>query len=111
MPLRVLKRLLVGTPIPTTLAKHERLGRATGLAVFASDALSSVAYATEEILLILVLAGTMALWASVPIGLGIAALNRLGAVFPGVQDPAQPFFVADRISPVGFDHQCVTMIA
>jgi amino acid transporter len=74
MPLRVLKRLLVGTPIPTTLAKHERLGRATGLAVFASDALSSVAYATEEILLILVLAGTVALWASVPIGLGIAAL-------------------------------------
>jgi amino acid transporter len=74
MPLRVLKRLLVGTPIPTTLAKHERLGRATGLAVFASDALSSVAYATEEILLILVLAGTVSLWASVPIGLGIAAL-------------------------------------
>jgi amino acid transporter len=74
MPLRALKRLLVGTPIPTTLAKHERLGRATGLAVFASDALSSVAYATEEILLILVFAGAVALWASVPIGLGIAAL-------------------------------------
>ncbi|HSF01972.1 MAG TPA: APC family permease, partial [Solirubrobacterales bacterium] len=69
-----LKRLLVGTPIPTTLAKHERLGRATGLAVFASDALSSVAYATEEVLLILVLAGTAALWASVPIGCAIAVL-------------------------------------
>jgi amino acid transporter len=74
MPFRGLKRLLVGTPIPTTLAKHERLSRVTGLAVFASDALSSVAYATEEILLILVLAGTAALHESVPIGLGIAAL-------------------------------------
>jgi len=74
MPFRGLKRLLVGTPIPTTLAKHERLSRATGLAVFASDALSSVAYATEEILLILVLAGTAALHLSVPIGLGIGAL-------------------------------------
>jgi amino acid transporter len=74
MPLRALKRLLVGTPIPTTLAKHERLGRATGLAVFASDALSSVAYATEEVLLVLVLAGTVSLWASVPIGIGIAGL-------------------------------------
>jgi amino acid transporter len=74
MRLHVLKRLLVGTPIPTTLAKHERLSRVTGLAVFASDALSSVAYATEEILLILVLAGTVAIHYSVPIGLGIAAL-------------------------------------
>ena len=73
MPLRALKRLLVGTPIPTTLAKHERLGRATGLAVFASDALSSVAYATEEVLLVL-LAGAATLSASVPIGIAIAVL-------------------------------------
>src|SRR5436309_3188876 len=56
------KRLLVGNPIPTDLAMHERLSPATGLAVFASDALSSVAYATEEILLILVLAGGTALY-------------------------------------------------
>lgn len=74
MWVQALKRVLLGTPIPTTLAKHERLSRATGLAVFASDALSSVAYATEEILLILILAGTVALHTSVPIGLGIAAL-------------------------------------
>ncbi|HEV8309358.1 MAG TPA: APC family permease, partial [Methylomirabilota bacterium] len=71
---QALKRVLVGTPIPTTLAKHERLSRVTGLAIFASDALSSVAYATEEILLILVLAGAAALHYSVPIGIGIAAL-------------------------------------
>jgi amino acid transporter len=71
---QALKRTLLGQPIPTTLEKHERLGRATGLAVFASDALSSSAYATEEILWILVLAGTAALHTAVPISLGIAAL-------------------------------------
>jgi amino acid transporter len=69
-----LKRALLGQPIPTSLEKHERLGRATGLAVFASDALSSSAYATEEIFLILILAGAGALSTSVPISLGIAAL-------------------------------------
>jgi amino acid transporter len=74
MWVHALKRVLVGTPIPTTLARHERLDRFTGLAVFASDALSSVAYATEAILLVLVLAGTAALGLSVPIGIGIAVL-------------------------------------
>lgn len=74
MRLHALKRFLLGGPIPTTLARRERLGRATGLAVFASDALSSCAYATEAILLALVAAGTAALGASVPIGFAIAAL-------------------------------------
>ena len=44
-----LKRFLVGQPIPSHLAHHERLSRVTGLAVLSSDALSSVAYATDEI--------------------------------------------------------------
>jgi amino acid transporter len=69
-----LKRLLVGTPLPTAQARHERLGKATALAVFASDPLSSVAYATEEILLVLVLAGPAALSLSLPIAAGIATL-------------------------------------
>jgi amino acid transporter len=69
-----LKRLLVGTPLPTAQARHERLGKATALAVFASDALSSVAYATEEILLVLMVAGTVALSYSLPIGAAIAVL-------------------------------------
>jgi amino acid transporter len=73
-PVRAIKRRLLGRPIPTALEKHERLGRATGLAVFASDALSSSAYATEEILFILVLAGATALHAAVPISLGIGLL-------------------------------------
>jgi amino acid transporter len=74
MRVALLKRLLVGPPMPSAQARHERLGKATALAVFASDPLSSVAYATEEILLVLVLAGSAALSYSLPIGVGIAAL-------------------------------------
>jgi hypothetical protein len=46
-----LKRCLVGAPISTTMAHHERINNKTALAVFSSDALSSVAYSTEAILL------------------------------------------------------------
>lgn len=74
MPLEQLKRLFVGTPLPTAQQRHERLGKATALATFASDALLSVAYATEEILLVLILAGTVALSYSLPIGVAIAVL-------------------------------------
>jgi hypothetical protein len=74
MRLHGLKRLLVGRPLATAQARHERLGRVTGLAIFASDNLSSVAYATEEILRVLVLAGTSALALSVPIGAAIAVV-------------------------------------
>lgn len=56
-----LKRALVGKPIATKHAHHERLPKWAGLPVFASDALSSVAYATEEILLVLVVGGAVAL--------------------------------------------------
>jgi len=72
--LHQLKRLFVGTPLPTAQSRHERLSKPTALAVFASDALSSTAYATEEILLVLVLAGTAALSYSLPIGIAIAIL-------------------------------------
>lgn len=51
-----LKRLLVGKAKKTAQAIHERLTKKTGLAVFASDALSSTAYASEEILLVLAIA-------------------------------------------------------
>jgi amino acid transporter len=69
-----LKRLFVGSPLPTAQSRHERLAKSTALAVFASDALSSVAYATEEILLVLVLAGTAALSYSLPIAIAISIL-------------------------------------
>src|SRR3989441_2387256 len=48
-----LKRLLLGSPIRTARLAHERLTKKTALAIFASDALSSTAYATEQILLVL----------------------------------------------------------
>jgi amino acid transporter len=68
------KKLFVGSPLATAQARHERLSRTSALAVFSSDALSSVAYATEEILLVLVLAGSAALTFSIPIGIAIALL-------------------------------------
>ncbi|HSF05968.1 MAG TPA: APC family permease [Methylomirabilota bacterium] len=74
MRLALLKQWLVGRPMPLAQARHERLGKAVALAVFASDPLSSVAYATEEILYVLVLAGPLALSYSLPIGVGIATL-------------------------------------
>ena len=54
------KRLLLGPAIPTAHLIHERLGRSTALAIFSSDALSSVAYATEEMLRTLFIAGAVA---------------------------------------------------
>ncbi len=69
-----MRHLLIGKPIPTDQAIHQRLSKLKALAVFSSDALSSSAYATEAILLVLVGAGTGALGLSWPIALGIAAL-------------------------------------
>ncbi|MCC7416896.1 MAG: APC family permease [Acidobacteria bacterium] len=69
-----LKRFLVGRPIPSHLAHHERLSRVTGLAILSSDALSSVAYATEEVLRVLLLAGAGALALASPISFVIAAI-------------------------------------
>ena len=69
-----LKRFVVGKPIPSHLAHHERLSRFTGLAVLSSDPLSSVAYATEEILRVLILVGPAALSLANPIAFVIAAI-------------------------------------
>ena len=80
MRVALLKRVLVGPPMPLAQARHERLRKRVALAVFSSDALSSVAYATEEILLIAVLAGTAALHLSVPISIAITALLVIVAI-------------------------------
>ena len=69
-----LKRVVIGSPIETARQAHERLSKKVALAVFSSDALSSVAYATEAILHILVLGGLAALNLSLPIASAIAAL-------------------------------------
>jgi len=73
------KRAIVGAPIPSHRAHHERFSKTTGLAVLSSDALSSVAYATEEILRVLALGGVAALSAVTPIGAVIAALLAIVA--------------------------------
>ena len=69
-----LKRLFVGTPMATAQAKHERLAKIPALAIFCSDAISSVAYGPEEIRIFLALAGTAALSLSVPIAVAITFL-------------------------------------
>jgi len=74
MSLSGLKRLLVGKSLPNSAHAEERLSNATALAVLSSDALSSVAYATEEILLISVAAGSAALSYSIPIAATIVLL-------------------------------------
>lgn len=70
----LLKRLLVGLPLKTAQAAHERLSKRLALAVFSSDALSSVAYATEEILLVLVPASIALIHFSIPISISIVGL-------------------------------------
>jgi amino acid transporter len=65
---------LIGRPLHTTDAPHQAIGKAVGLAVFASDNLSSTAYATQEILLVLAVAGTAAFTYVFPISVAIVAL-------------------------------------
>ncbi len=73
-----LKRFIIGRALRTEQAAHERLSKKTALAVFSSDALSSTAYATEEILLVLAVAAaygqTGAFKYVVPISIGIGVL-------------------------------------
>ena len=71
---------LVGRPLSTADAPHQTIGKGIGLAVFASDALSSTAYATQEILFVLALAGTAAYHYSLPISVAIVALLAIVAI-------------------------------
>jgi amino acid transporter len=65
---------LIGRPLASADAPHQTIGKAVGLAVFASDALSSTAYATQEIIVILALAGMGALGISIPLSIAIVIL-------------------------------------
>jgi amino acid transporter len=71
---RRLRRVLIGKPIASEHEHSERLGIGTGLPVFASDNISSSAYATEEIMRVLVLAGVGALTLTLPITFAIVAV-------------------------------------
>ncbi|MFN8233062.1 MAG: APC family permease [Actinomycetota bacterium] len=68
------KRLLVGRALASHKAEHQLLPKVLALPVFSSDTLSSVAYATEEMMLVLITAGAAALAYKVPIAIGIALL-------------------------------------
>ncbi len=75
-----LKRVLFGRPLASDRLDHERLNKKTALAVLSSDAISSVAYATEQTLLVLVVLGTVALQYVVPISAVIVGLLVLVAL-------------------------------
>ena len=79
-PTRTFQHYLIGRPLQTADAEHETIGKRVGLAVFASDALSSTAYATQEILVILAGAGTMAFAYVFPISIVIVILLAIVVV-------------------------------
>jgi amino acid transporter len=68
------KRVVIGSPFATSQAIHERLTKVKALPIFSSDALSSSAYGPEEILIVLVLAGSGALSRALPIAMVIVLL-------------------------------------
>ncbi|MBN1313295.1 MAG: APC family permease [Anaerolineae bacterium] len=72
-----IKRFLIGKPFPTSRDIHERLDKVRALAVFASDPISSNAYATEAIMSVLLILGSAALSMTLPIGLAVAGLVLL----------------------------------
>jgi amino acid transporter len=75
-----LKRVLVGKPIATDEADHQRLSKRIGLAVFSSDAISSTAYASGEVMLVLVGVGGMAAASNlIPIAILVIVLLALVA--------------------------------
>jgi amino acid transporter len=85
-----IKRLLIGAPIPTARAEHERLTKFKALAVLSSDAISSVAYATEAILITLVAAGSENLGITLPISFVIVTLLGIVGLSYRQTIPAYP---------------------
>jgi len=78
--LNKLKHLIIGSPLPTHLLSEKKLNKIRALAAFSPDALSSIAYANQEIYLGLVVAGSAGLVLAWPIGLAIAGLLVIVAI-------------------------------
>src|SRR5512137_2928610 len=78
--MHTLREFLTGPPLPTRELETERLNKIRALAAFSPDALSSIAYANQEIYLGLVVAGSAALSLSLPLGLVIAGLLTILAL-------------------------------
>ncbi|REK76882.1 APC family permease [Paenibacillus paeoniae] len=68
------KRFLIGRPLKTTELGEQTLNKKKALAILSSDALSSVAYGPEQILLVLITVSAAAFWYSIPIGIGVLIL-------------------------------------
>ncbi|NQF14969.1 APC family permease [Brevibacillus sp. HB1.3] len=68
------KRFLLGRPMKSSELAEEKLNKVKALAVLSSDALSSVAYGTEQILLVLISLGAVAMWYSLPISIAVVCL-------------------------------------
>ena len=79
-----IKEILIGKQFPTSMDIHERLDKIRALAVFASDPISSNAYATEAIMSVLIVLGSQSLGLTWPLGLAIAALVIL-VIFSYIQ--------------------------
>lgn len=72
--LSMLKRYLIGKPLKSTELSEHRLSNFKALAILSSDALSSVAYGPEQVLIVLSTIGAIAFWYSIPIGIGVLVL-------------------------------------
>ncbi|WP_188698919.1 APC family permease [Pullulanibacillus camelliae] len=69
-----IKRLLIGRPLKSNELGEQKLSKTKALAILSSDALSSVAYGPEQILIVLFSVGAAAFWYSLPIGIGVLIL-------------------------------------
>src|SRR6266567_2575782 len=85
-----IKRLLIGSPLATAQQEQERLTKFKALAVLSSDAISSVAYATEASMAVLILAGSVSLGLVFPIGLSVVLLLAIVALSYRQTIPAYP---------------------
>jgi amino acid transporter len=72
--LSAVKRFLIGRPLKSSELGEQKLNKTKALAILSSDALSSVAYGPEQILLVLITVGTIAFWYSIPIAVGVLVL-------------------------------------
>ena len=84
MAIPEIKRTLIGKPFPTSREIHERLDKVRALAVFASDPISSNAYATEAIMSVIIVLGSGALALTLPLAMGVATLVLM-VVFSYIQ--------------------------
>lgn len=72
--LSAIKRFLIGRPLKSKELGEQKLNKTKALAILSSDALSSVAYGPEQVLIVLMTVGAAAFWYTIPIGIGVLVL-------------------------------------